>query len=63
MAACAHCKTQETGMYENGVPVCLACTTDIAAKVNRFGLNPAHSMVDGAGSLPKDLKRDAEKLT
>jgi hypothetical protein len=25
MAICAHCKIQETQLYENGVPVCIAC--------------------------------------
>ena len=25
MATCAHCKTQETHLYEKGVPICLAC--------------------------------------
>lgn len=25
MAICAHCKTQETQLFENGVPVCIAC--------------------------------------
>jgi hypothetical protein len=25
MATCAHCKTQETQLYENGVPICLDC--------------------------------------
>ena len=63
MAICAHCKTQETQLYENGVPLCLACATDVAAKINRFELDPAHRMVDGAGSLPKEVKRNAEKLT
>ena len=28
MALCAQCKTQETQMYENGLPICLACATD-----------------------------------
>ena len=36
MAKCAYCKTQETEMYEkNGVPICLACATDKAAKITR----------------------------
>ena len=25
MATCFHCKTEETQLYENGVPVCLRC--------------------------------------
>ena len=25
MASCAHCKTQDTELYVNGVPVCLRC--------------------------------------
>jgi hypothetical protein len=25
MAICAHCKTQETHLFENGVPICLDC--------------------------------------
>ena len=28
MAKCAHCITQETELYENGTPICLACATD-----------------------------------
>jgi hypothetical protein len=25
MATCAHCKTQETQLFQNGVPICLDC--------------------------------------
>ena len=25
MAACAHCKTEETELYENGLAICLQC--------------------------------------
>lgn len=25
MATCFHCKTEETQLYENGVPICLRC--------------------------------------
>ena len=25
MAACAHCKTQDTDLYEYNVPICLQC--------------------------------------
>ena len=25
MATCVHCKTQETQLYENGTPICIAC--------------------------------------
>ena len=34
MAICAHCKTQETELYENSVPICVKCATirDAAAK-------------------------------
>ena len=57
MAICAQCKTQETELYENGVPLCIACATDKAAKINREERATAHSARDGAGgNLPKDLK-------
>ena len=32
MAKCAHCKKQETQMYEKGVPLCIACATDKAVE-------------------------------
>lgn len=25
MATCFHCKTEETQLFENGVPICLVC--------------------------------------
>lgn len=59
MAICAHCKTQETEVYEkNGAPICLACATDKAADIQRVERATAHSAMDGTGiNLPKDLKR------
>lgn len=58
MAICAHCRTQETQMYENGIPVCLACATDIAAKIAPAERATAYGTMDGTGSaLPKDFKR------
>ena len=32
MATCAHCTKQETELYENGVPICIACATDRAVQ-------------------------------
>jgi len=29
MARCARCKKQETQTYDNGLPICIACATDI----------------------------------
>lgn len=34
MATCAHCKTQETQLFENGVPVCIACAQGPSIKRN-----------------------------
>ena len=57
MAICALCKTQETELYDSGVPICLACATDKAAKIRRDERATAHSARDGAGgNLPKELK-------
>jgi hypothetical protein len=45
-------------MYENGIPVCLACATDIAAKIAPAERATAYGTMDGTGSaLPKDFKR------
>jgi hypothetical protein len=57
MAICAYCKTQETETFENGVPICLACSTDKAAHVNRK--LPADTRATNARTteLPEDLKR------
>ena|SRR6266853_1040966 len=32
MAICADCKTEETDLYENGVPICLKCEQKRKAK-------------------------------
>jgi hypothetical protein len=57
MENCAQCKTQETQMYQNGVPICLACATDKAAKIDPIERVPTYGATDGTGSsLPKDLK-------
>ncbi len=55
MAQCAQCKTQETQVYDNEVPICLACATDKAANINR---SAGYGTMDGTGSnLQDDLKR------
>src|SRR5450432_3332162 len=59
MATCAHCKTQETGMYESGVPICLACATDKAAKIKPVERGAAYGTMDGTGTLPKDLEKES----
>ena len=33
MATCAHCKTQQTELYENGVPVCILCADARDARI------------------------------
>lgn len=54
MAICAHCKTQETEMYQTGVPVCIACATDNDAD---RAANP-YGKTDGkASSLLEDPKQ------
>ena len=55
MATCFQCKTQETNMYQNGVPICLACATDKAANITRMPARAATA--NGKGNLPEDLKR------
>ena len=35
MAVCAHCKKQETELYENGVPICIACANARDAKAKQ----------------------------
>jgi hypothetical protein len=35
MASCAHCKTEETQLYENGVPICLKCAAIRDRQVSR----------------------------
>ena len=56
MAQCAHCNTQETQMYENGVPICLACATDKAANIKHFEPSTAYGTMDGTGgNLPEEL--------
>ena len=42
MAKCVHCKTQETEMYEKGVPICLACATDKAVQRAAAGNGTSH---------------------
>ena len=32
MAICFHCKTEETQLYENGVPICLKCVKEPPSK-------------------------------
>jgi hypothetical protein len=61
MAICAHCKTEETELFESNVPICLACanardarskkdTPERAAAANADGhLDPI---------VPGDLKRE-----
>jgi hypothetical protein len=60
MAICAHCKTQETVLYDSGVPICLACanTQEAAAKQNsRFVATNGNNQAKPAGTLSEDLKR------
>ena len=35
MATCFHCKTEETALYENGVPICIACANARDAKIKQ----------------------------
>lgn len=48
MATCFHCKTQETQLYENGVPICIACANgrDKKAKQDHYKTAPS---ADGIG--------------
>ena len=43
MATCAHCKKQETELYENGVPICIACATDKAVERASTANDTGHS--------------------
>ena len=55
MAICARCNTQETQLYENGLPICLACATDKAVEQ----ASAANGTVKRTPkNLPKDLKRN-----
>ena len=50
MATCAHCKTQETQLFENGVPVCIACAQGPSIKPK-----PCTSQRDIRATLLQDL--------
>jgi hypothetical protein len=50
MAICAQCETQETNLYENGIPICLACATDKAAGVRREHRPNGPGTTDGTGT-------------
>ncbi len=39
MATCAHCKTIETELHENGVPICMQCATIRDAKAKGQNCN------------------------
>jgi hypothetical protein len=58
MAQCAQCETQETNLYENGVPICLACATDKAAGIRREHRSNGNGTTDRKGdNLPEGTKR------
>jgi hypothetical protein len=49
MATCAHCKTQETQLYEDGVPICIPCANAVQeAKLD--GIERASAAAAGGGS-------------
>jgi hypothetical protein len=54
MATCAHCKTQETDLFDNGVPICIACATNKDAKAKPMERATAYGKM---GKMPDDLKR------
>ena len=35
MELCAHCKAQETQLYESGVPICLSCANTRDAELKQ----------------------------
>ena len=55
MATCAHCKHQETELYEHGVPICIACATDKAVERASTANGTSHGRTHR--DLPEDLKR------
>ena len=61
MATCAHCRTRETELYVNGVPICLSCADAQGAKTTEDNLD-RHTATNGnghsaTGILREDLKR------
>ena len=59
MALCAQCKTQETQTYENGLPICLACATDKAAKIEP--VKRATSILGTTATTGRNLRRDLKE--
>ena len=51
MATCAVCKTKETQLYENGVPICTGCVNwqQAKAKLDEIRRNVANA-IDGNDS-------------
>ena len=48
MATCGYCKTQQTQLYEDGVPICIMCSNAIQeAKLD--GIEKASAATAGAG--------------
>ena len=57
MATCAFCKTQETHLYENGVPICLKCI-----EARSFKRKPANSDYENIrAKLHQDLVRATDR--
>lgn len=57
MATCFHCKTEETQLFENGVPICLKC-----AEARSFGPKPAASDLENLREkLHQDLIRSTDQ--
>ena len=52
MPKCAYCKTQETELYENGAPICIACATDKAVERASAANGSSHKQT------PRDLQED-----
>jgi hypothetical protein len=63
MATCAHCNTEETELYESGVPICLRCANAKEAKIMQ-GTRGRAAAANGNGQfsttfgvVPEDLKQ------
>ena len=63
MATCAHCKTQETELYENGTPICLACATDKAADRAAATNGTSHNPDRETGILQEMLRAVSSRKT
>ena len=58
MPTCVHCKTEETQLYQNGVPICLQCADAYEAKTKQ-GTREWAAAVNGNGQ-PNTLGAPAE---